>query len=260
MSIISDDKFANGIVNNAINYYEYTFNTSLRYKMIILLTDDLKNDVMALNHSEIYKNVGDVNGLWIEPDPPHPLPMILIKYQIFNKNPIQALGIAIHELTHAHDFNRFVLDYCNKSWKSIRQNYLFDTIRIWSEYHARVTQIIHMRKLAAISFRDSYTYDEKEIADEMKNCQLQRYIDFAVTDINDNNSDKLRVIIDICARFYAVELYNPDIQIFDYMPKEIYDCYPEIEELYNYLKPLQTYDDITNHLYTLKSMLEFWGI
>lgn len=249
MSIITNDNSANQIIQNVITYYEKTFDTSLN-NTTIFLSDNFKEDTKIFVDQEDYDKLDDINGLWSEPNYLFNIPTILVNYQMF-ENSIAAVSTLLHELTHADDFNNFIIEYCNNDWSKLRDNEYFDIMHYWSEYHARVVQIIHMRKLSSLIFPDVYVYDEENIANEMKNFQLKRYIDLLRCKIIDNTFT-ITEVFTFCARFFVVQLFNPEISIEDNTPKELYQYFPDVEELYNDLKSLQTYSDASKQLETLK--------
>lgn len=253
MSIIENNSNANQIIQFSKNYYESITNESF-HNIQIFISDNFDEDVKLFIDTTGKPSANNANGLYIEANSLSSIPTILIKADLFNQDSYPYLGTILHELTHASDFEHFVSEYCNGNWLSLKENANFSIMRLWSEYHARIFEILHMRVLASILYPNDYNYDINTIKEEMKNYQLAYYN----TEFNNKLAEQNITLVEIvtyCARFYVCQLYNPELSLSDNLPPSIYDYFPCIIYFYDALKSLQTYRDSSPYFSVLGSLL-----
>lgn len=124
----------------------------------------------------------------------------------------------------------------------------------WSEYHAKVIEIIHCKILLSILRHKGYVYNLEFIRKEMLNYQLPRY-NYEIATLIDNNKATLDSIFQYCGRLYVCKMYNNDLSLINIIPQQVFNVFPDIIKLYNWLDPLQTYYDISSKLDELTSLL-----
>ena len=111
-----------------------------------------------------------------------------------------------------------------------------------------------MKKLLSILQPELYTYDLNLVKQEMQEYQLSRYNKEIIEIINNEDTD-LYSFFQYCGRLYACKIYNNNLNIKNIIPQEVYQTFPDIILLYNWLEPLQTYFDISSRLEELTSLI-----
>ncbi len=240
------------IIEITTKFYTYTFKEPVE-NVNILCTNNLINDIDLFIESNNPKPT-DTNGLFIEPNSISSMSTILINYQQFlRRYPDSAIATILHELTHFSDYQKFVKEYCNNDWLIVRRHMLFPAFYYWSEYHARITEIIYMRILLSI-IDNTYEYDEENISIEMLEYQIPRY-NQEIEALNKNDNITLGDIVIYCARFYVCKLYIHDIFLDKYIPPELLKYSFNTIDLYHFLELLQSYDVATNYFIELKKII-----
>lgn len=251
MALIKDNKYINNIIKITQNYYSNIFNEKVG-KVNIFCTDNMVKDVSLFTNN--ISGLIESNGLFIEPNIINNIPTILINYkQFLYEFPDSAIATILHELTHVSDYQKFIKEYCNNNWINIRDNSIFPAFYFWSEYHARITEILHMR-IAISNIDKNYIYDENQVKIEMLEYQLPMY-NKEIENLIENNNANIKDIFKYCARFYCCEVFNDDIFLIDYIPINSYKSPVNIIKLYDFLKPLQTYEKATNYFSSLNEIL-----
>lgn len=252
--MIKNDQEINKIINISKWYYSKTFRKNVD-SIQIYASDNIPKDIKIFSDDIIAPNdLNKLYGGYIEPNIKSSIPIILIKYNAFNEDGSPFAGTILHELTHASDFEQFNLEYCNGNWLYLRKHRYYSAMCQWSEYHAKIIEIAHVRILISILYPDKYTYNLEFIKNEMINYQLHRY-NQEVTKLIDDNDATLDTIFQYCGRLYMCKTYKHQLNIKDVIPKQVYEVFPDIISLYNWLEPLQTYSDISSHLDELTSLL-----
>lgn len=254
MALITNNNLANEIIKNSKKYYEVTSKENFD-NIQIFISANFDEDSKLFIDTADRPSANNLSGMYIEANPVSTIPTILINANLFNQPGCPFLGTILHELTHASDFAQFVTEYCNGDWFCLKKNPNYEALHLWSEYHARVFQIIHMRILATILFPDNYNYDTKTIGENLKNNHLSDYN----KDLNDAIAEDNITLVEIvkyCARFYVCQLYNPELSLYDNLPQAIYNYFPDIIRFYDDLKPLQTYKDASSKFSMLTSLLK----
>lgn len=206
MSIIKNDDYINKVVTLTKEYYEFTFNENFN-DIEMDVSDNINEDTKLFIDTINLVLPENTSGRYIKPNDLLSVPLILVKYDLFNQNGCSYIGTILHELTHASDYGKFNNEYCNGDWSILEENINYSVLYLWSEYHAKVVEIIHMRKLISILFPDQYIYNEEEIKNEMTNYHLPRYNNELVETLN-NGQITFSEIFKYCGRLYTCELYN----------------------------------------------------
>ena len=254
MALIKDNKNINDIISTSKKYYKDIFKGNVD-NIQIYASDNIPVDIKLFSDNIVSPNdLNKLYGGYIEPNIKSSIPVILIKYNAFRENGAPFAGTILHELTHASDFEQFNLEYCSGNWLYLRKHKYYSAMCRWSEYHAKIVEIVHMRMLTSILYPDKYVYDLKFIRDEMINYQLHRYNN-EIAKLIDDNDATLDTIFQYCGRLYVCKTYENQLNIKDIIPKQVYEVFPDIIFLYNWLEPLQTYTDISPHLDELTSLL-----
>lgn len=254
MSLIVNDKNINQIITISRKFYDDTFNENSS-NIKIYASDNIPKDAKIFSeHVIVPDNLEKLYGVYIEPNIKSSVTTILIKYNAFNETGAPFAGTLMHELTHASDFEKFNLEYCNGNWINIRKHKYYSAMCFWSEYHAKVIEIIHSKILLSILRYEGYIYNPDFIKREMLNYQLPRY-NYEIVDLIDNNEATLDSIFQYCGRLYVCKMYDSNLNLTNIIPQQVFNAFPDIIELYNWLNPIQTYYDVSSKLDELTSSL-----
>lgn len=254
MPLILNDQHINNTIKTVIQYFEIMFNEKIN-DINIYPSDDVDEDtsLFIVVKEKLKMNP---NGRFIEPNEISPNSTILIKYDLFYKDGYPAISTLIHELTHTSDYKKFCNEYCNGNWSSIREQPIFNVMYYWSEYHARITQIIHMRVLLSIILSDESIAEKQSVKEEFLKYQFPRYKQELISALNSNNDVfDLVEIFKYCARFYICQYYNNELKIEEHIPECVFKYFPDIIKLYYDLLPMQSYEDASKNFKYLSLML-----
>lgn len=251
MALIKDNDIYNAIITICKNYYIGVFNVCLD-NVNIYISDNIAEDIKIFGDVNI--SDGKLNGCYLQPNKTTPTSTLLINSKIFNQIGHPYVSTILHEITHALDFEKFCYNYCNNDWDKLTKHPLYETFRYWTEFHARITAIIHMSNLLAVVFPDEYNFTEKEKQEEMLHLQLPRYNQELLENI-DKCSDIIYELIKYCSRFYAFNFHNPQFSLKDCIPTKIYNQFPIIEVLYLDLSKMLTYESAVEYLEILDVVL-----
>ncbi|GEM_PF-6897729 len=251
MALIIDDNKVNTTINNVKMYYEIIFNENLKDVDVFASTDI---DLDTRNFVNFEENTKP-NGRYIEPNSITQKSIILTRYEAYYKNGCTAVSTLIHELTHYSDYKKYTNQYCDGDYSKTRKQSNFSGFYMWSEYHAYINQIIHLRRYLSVALNDNDFMNENIIKEEMTEYQLPYYKQNLVESLEIGESFNITSIIKYCARFYVCNYYNKELKIEENVPEVVYEIFPDIVKLYYDLYPLQSYEAASKKFLILSLLL-----
>ena len=239
MSLITNDENINNMIEYCKAYYQLVFHIETK-EINIYFSNDIIADYnkFSLHKRNDFDN--KPNGTYIYPNNSSDQHTILINHQMYKLDRSSSVATILHELTHFADYNIFNTECCGGTWKDIIEHPLFESMYYWSEYHARIIEIVHMHIITS-KVNKTYPYDINKLKVEMIDWHLPRYNKELITHIK-NDTFVYRYLFDYCGRLYVCNLYNNhDIPLQELVDKHVLYYFPNIEKLYTYLKDMQTY-------------------
>lgn len=249
MSIICEKSEINKLISDIQQYYINEFNEEMINDVRVLCSDNMREDATLFGAPE-----GKVGyGTYIMPNCVTDKSIVLITESHFYADNCPAIGTIFHELTHASDFNKFCHEYCGDDWKKVCKHKLYTIFSLWSEFHAKLIQIIYYRKYMAV-VDSSCKYNKDLIAKELTNYMYETYC----TELKEayKEDSKLSYLFSYFGRYCACELYAPEYfkdgcKFSPYVFKYRSDA----KEIYRLLFEGQTYESAKENFEKLYDIL-----
>jgi hypothetical protein len=168
------------------------------------------------------------------------------------------MGTIVHELTHIHDFIDFANQFSNGDLSIIDKSVKYRAFFFWTEFHARKTGYLFLRKTI------NYFYDMKstigEQLEHIRNVEYElhhRYLLEQLSAHKNNTTLSQYTIANYLGRISAWEtLFPNEFSAREFIPDFLFEMYGKmVLELYEVLNSMFDFNEAKNKLDDLELVL-----